>query len=175
MLGYDAVRSGSAFLGPTLGITVGNLVSERLIPRLGLRGALTLSLVVGAAGTVVLAFSLSADGSYLGLLAGVVGFGLGAGLAFNTMFILASTGVRPHEQGAVSGLSSTVLQAGGSAGLAILVAVADRDTTGLTGGALRAATVDGLRSALFVAAAIAAAGVVTVLTLPREPAEETLA
>lgn len=175
VLGYDAVRSGSAFLGPTLGITVGNLVSERLIPRLGLRGALTLSLVVGAAGTVVLAFSLSADGSYLGLLAGVVGFGLGAGLAFNTMFILASTGVRPHEQGAVSGLSSTVLQAGGSAGLAILVAVADRDTTGLTGGALRAATVDGLRSALFVAAAIAAAGVVTAATLPREPAEETLA
>ncbi|GGQ12671.1 MFS transporter [Streptosporangium pseudovulgare] len=168
VLGYDALRSGLAFLGPTLGITAGNLAAERLIPRLGPRGTLVLSLVVGAAGTAVLAASLSADGSYLGLLAGLAGFGLGAGLSFNTMFIVASTGVAPHEQGAVSGISSTVLQAGSSAGLAVLVAVAGHDTTGLTGRALRAATADGLRSALFAAAALALVGVVTALRIPRE-------
>ncbi|MGP3959239.1 MFS transporter [Nonomuraea sp. 3N208] len=167
VLGYDAMQSGLAFLGPTLGITAGNLISERLIPRLGLRGTLTLSVLVGVAGTVVLALSLSVGGSYGGLLAGLVCFGLGAGLSFNTMFILGSTGVAPGEQGAVSGLSSTVLQAGSSAGLAVLVAVADRDLTGLTGEAVRAATANGLRSALFVAAAIGVAGVLAALTLPR--------
>ncbi|MEU6717034.1 MFS transporter [Nonomuraea sp. NPDC046802] len=167
VLGYDAVQSGLAFLGPTLGITAGNLVSERLIPRLGLRGTLALSLLVGAAGMAVLGWSLSVGGSYLGLLAGAAGFGLGSGLTFNTMFIVASTGVAPHEQGAVSGLSSTVLQSGTSAGLAVLVAVAGRDTTGLTGDALLATTVDGLRSALYVAAAIAVIGVATALALPR--------
>ncbi|MFF3664555.1 RNA-guided endonuclease TnpB family protein [Microtetraspora malaysiensis] len=165
---YDALRSGLAFLGPTLAITVGNLAAERLIPHLGTYRTLVLSLVVGAAGTAVLAASLSVSGSYLGLLAGVVGFGLGAGLSFATMFIVASTGVAPHEQGAVSGLSSTVLQAGAGAGLAILVVVAGHDTAGLTGEALRAATVDGLRSALFVAAAVAATGSVAVLAFIRE-------
>ncbi|WP_433216024.1 MFS transporter [Microtetraspora malaysiensis] len=168
VLGYDALRSGLAFLGPTLAITVGNLAAERLIPRLGTYRTLMFSLVVGAAGTAVLAASLSVGGSYVGLLAGVVGFGLGAGLSFATMFIVASTGVAPHEQGAVSGLSSTVLQAGASAGLAVLVAVAGHDTAGLTGEALRAATVDGLRSALFVAAAVAATGSVAALAFIRE-------
>ncbi|MDP4506002.1 MFS transporter [Nonomuraea turcica] len=167
VLGYDAMRSGLAFLGPTLGITAGNLLSERLIPRLGLRGTMILSVLVGVAGTVVLALSLSVGGSYAGLLAGLLGFGLGAGLSFNTMFIVAATGVAPHEQGAVSGLASTVLQAGSSAGLAIMVAVADRDLTRLTGEAVRAATVDGLRSAIFVAAAIAVTGVLAALALPR--------
>jgi MFS family permease len=152
VLDYDAVQSGLAFLGPTLAITVGNLASERLIPRLGLRGTMALSLAVGAAGTAMLALSMSAGGSYLGLLGGVIGFGLGAGLSFNTMFIIAATGVAPYEQGAVSGLSSTVLQAGSSAGLAVLVAVAGAH---------------GVRSAVLTAAAIAVAGVLVALTLPR--------
>lgn len=166
VLGYDALRSGLAFLGPTLGITAGNLLSERLIPRLGLRGTLVLSLLVGAGGTALLAWSLSADGSYLGLLAGLAGFGLGSGMSFATMFIVATTGVAAAEQGAVSGLSSTVLWAGGSTGLAILVAVSARDTTGLAGEALRAATVDGLRAAVFAAAVIALAGVALAARVP---------
>ncbi|GIH60524.1 MFS transporter [Microbispora siamensis] len=165
VLGYDALRSGLAFLGPTLAITAGNLAAERLIPRLGLRGTLILGIAVGATGTAVLAWRLSADGSYLGLLAGVVGFGLGAGLWFSTMFILASTGVAPREQGVVSGLSSTLLQAGSAAGLAVLVAVAGRETTGLTGEALRAATAGGLRSALLVAAVVSVAGMAVTTAL----------
>ncbi|MEU6415505.1 MFS transporter [Microbispora sp. NPDC046933] len=159
VLGYDAVESGLAFLGPTLAITAGNLAAERLIPRLGLRGTLILGMAVGATGTAALAWCLTAGGSYLGLLAGVAGFGLGAGLWFSTMFILASTGVDPREQGVVSGLSSTVLQAGSAAGLAVLVAVAGRGTAGLTGEALRAATAGGLRSAVLVAAVVSVAGV----------------
>ncbi|WP_256862375.1 MFS transporter [Microbispora sp. GKU 823] len=176
VLGYDALQSGLAFLGPTLAITAGNLAAERLIPRLGLRGTLILGMVVGATGTAVLAWRLSADGSYLGLLAGVVGFGLGAGLWFSTMFILASTGVAPREQGVVSGLSSTLLQAGSAAGLAVLVAVAGHETTGLTGEALRAATAGGLRSALLVAAVVSVAGVaVTAALRPAARAQATLA
>ncbi|MBB6556384.1 MFS transporter [Nonomuraea rubra] len=167
VLGYDAMQSGLAFLGPTLGIALGNLVGERLIPRLGLRGTLLLSVLVGVAGTGVLAFSLSVDGTYLGLLVGAVGFGVGSGLSFTTMFILASTGVAAHEQGAVSGLSSTVLQAGSGVGLAVLVSVAGREGEGLAGEALRVAMVEGLRGAFFAAAGIAVVGVVAGLVIPR--------
>ncbi|MFD0468256.1 MFS transporter [Nonomuraea thailandensis] len=52
VLGYDAMQSGLAFLGPTLGIALGNLVGERLIPRIGLRGTLLLSVLVGVAAPV---------------------------------------------------------------------------------------------------------------------------
>ncbi|MEU8172671.1 hypothetical protein AB0C14_07330 [Microbispora hainanensis] len=116
--------------------------------RTGLGGEQVHPLQLGVA-----AWRLSADGSYLGLPAGLAGFGLGAGVWFSAMFILASTGAAPQEQGVVSGLSSTVLQAGSAAGLAVLVAVAGRGTAGLTGEALRAATADGLRSAVLVAPA----------------------
>ncbi|GAA3159546.1 hypothetical protein GCM10010466_57910 [Planomonospora alba] len=171
VLGYDALRSGLAFLGPTLGITAGNLAAERLIPHLGLRGTLVLSLVTGAAGTALLASSLSAGGSCPALLPGLVGFGLGVGLSFNTMFILASTGVAPHEQGAVSGLASTVLQAGSGAGLAVLVAVAGHGATGPAGETLRATATaaDGLRLAVLTAAAVAVTGVAAALAVPRGP------
>ncbi|GAA4953303.1 MFS transporter [Nonomuraea thailandensis] len=168
VLGYDAMQSGLAFLGPTLGIALGNLVGERLIPRIGLRGTLLLSVLVGVAGTGVLAFGLSVDGTYLGLLVGAVGFGVGSGLSFTTMFILASTGVAAHEQGAVSGLSSTVLQAGSGVGLAVLVAVAGRGGEGPAGEALRVATVEGLRGAFLAAAGIAVVGVLAGLAIPRK-------
>ncbi|QIS23138.1 MFS transporter [Nocardia terpenica] len=160
VLGYGAVRSGLAFLGPTLGITVGNLAGERLIPRLGLRGTMALSVTIGVLGTIVLALSLSATGSYLGLLGGLLGFGVGAGLTYSTMFIVAATGVAPQEQGAVSGLAATVLQAGNSAGLAILVAV-----SGHAG--FPAHPVEGLRAAVFTAGIIAVAGALAALVLPR--------
>ncbi|MEN3534037.1 MFS transporter [Microbispora sp. ZYX-F-249] len=170
VLGYGAVESGLAFLGPTLAITAGNLAAERLIPRLGLRGTLVLSLGVGAAGTAALASLLSPGASYLGLLPGLAAYGLGAGLSFATMFMVASTGVAPQVQGVVSGLSSTVLQAGTAAGLAVLVSVAGGDTAGLAGQALRAATSEGLRSAVWVAAAISVIGVAAALALPSAPA-----
>ncbi|XVQ83314.1 hypothetical protein ACQP2K_31415 [Microbispora siamensis] len=94
VLGYDAVESGLAFLGPTLAITAGNLAAERLIPCLGLRGTLILGRAVGATGTAALAWRLSADGSYLGLPAGVVGFGLGAGLTGEALRAATAGGLR---------------------------------------------------------------------------------
>jgi hypothetical protein len=50
-------------------------------------------------------------------------------------------------------VASTTQQIGGAVGLAVLVAVANTDTHGLTGPALRAATASGLRDAMAVAAA----------------------
>ncbi|MFI6816953.1 MFS transporter [Nonomuraea sp. NPDC050328] len=129
VLGYAALQSGLAFLGPTLGITAGNLLSERLLTRLGLRRTLLISLATGVAGTALLGLSLTPDGTYLTLLAGLLGFGLGSGLSFNTLFILASTGVPATDQGAASGLSTTVLQAGSGTGLALLILISGTDGT----------------------------------------------
>ncbi|UGQ09277.1 MFS transporter [Yinghuangia sp. ASG 101] len=137
-MGYSALRTGVAFLGPTLSITVGNLVGERLVARLGVRGLLVAGFVVAAGGTALIAAAMTGGASYPGLLAGIVGFGLGTGVVFSTMWIAAASGVAGEEQGTASGLASTALQFGSGAGLAILVGV------------------DGIRAAVFAVAAGAA-------------------
>ena len=50
-------------------------------------------------------------------------------------------------------MASTAQQVGGTVGLAVFVAVANAGTDGLSGEALRVATVDGLRTAVLLAAA----------------------
>ncbi|MDT7797318.1 MAG: hypothetical protein QOI78_751 [Actinomycetota bacterium] len=60
------------------------------------------------------------------------------------MFGAAADGIAPREQ---------AQQAGGAVGLAVFVTVANAGTHGLTGEALRVATVDGLRTAVLLAAA----------------------
>ncbi|MFF1610757.1 hypothetical protein ACFVYA_23495 [Amycolatopsis sp. NPDC058278] len=55
--------------------------------------------------------------------------------------------------GVASGVASTAPQIGGSVGLAVFVAVANASTHRQSGEALRVATVDGLRTAVLLAAA----------------------
>lgn len=147
---YSALRTGVAFLGPTLSITVGNLVGERLIGRLGIRTTLALAFSVAAGGTALLAAAVAGGSTYAGLLPGIAAFGLGTGIAFSTMWMAAATGVAAHEQGMASGVASTALQFGSGAGLAVLVSL------------------DGTRTVLYsVAVAAVVLGIVTALALPR--------
>nr|WP_041731298.1 MFS transporter [Conexibacter woesei] len=166
VLGFSALEGGAAFLGPTLAITAGNLISERLVARYGTRTTLIAGMALGSAGAVLLAAGISAGGTYLGALGGIVVVGLAMGLIFPAMFLAASTGVESHEQGTASGLASTALQVGGGAGLAVLVGIATADLDGLTGEPLRIATADGLRTVVYVVAGGALLGVLAALRLP---------
>jgi sugar phosphate permease len=65
------------------------------------------------------------------------------------MFVAASSGVAPDEQGVASALATTAQQIGGAIGLAALIAVAN---AGLTTDAALPAVAAGLRSALWIAA-----------------------
>lgn len=170
VLGYSALEGGLAFLGPTLAITAGNAIADRLVAHLGTRVALVAGMLVGALGAALLALEISADGTYTVTLAGIVVAGLGMGLVFPPMFIAASSGVAGHEQGTASGMASTALQVGSGAGLAVLVGIASADLDGLTGEALRGATADGLSSAYLVIAAGALLGALVALALPRRGA-----
>ncbi|MFD9942115.1 MFS transporter [Nonomuraea sp. NPDC059023] len=166
VLGFSALQTGVAFLGPTLSITFGNTISERLIGRLGTRTTLIAGLVAGAAGSALLGPGMTADGSYLTVLAGIVVVGLGMGLIYPAMFNAVGSGVDGSEQGTASGIANTALQVGSGAGLAVLVAVANAGLGGLSGEALRAATADGLAVAAYVAAAGSLLGVLAALRLP---------
>jgi hypothetical protein len=107
------------------------------------------SLTVGSAGTAILGISLTVDGSYLALLPGLVALGAGQGAAYTVMFGAATAGAPAHQQGFASAVASTAQQIGGAVGLAVLVAIANARTNGVTG----AAATDGLRAAILIAAA----------------------
>ncbi|MFD8386008.1 MFS transporter [Streptomyces sp. NPDC059679] len=171
MHGYDALPAGLACLVPMVAIAVGSQTAGRLATRYGIRAVLIAGLVVGAVGTVVVGASMAVDASYLALVPGLVVMGLGQGAGYTLMFGAAALGVAPQEQGAASGVASTSQQVGGAVGLALLVAVAGAGLDGQRGEALRAATTDGLRTAVFVAAAGIVVTALVALGL-RRPAPE---
>ncbi|MFI6796051.1 MFS transporter [Streptosporangium canum] len=150
---YSALSTGAAFLVPSLMIAAGTQVGERMATRTGMRPTLLTGIVTGAVGAVLLAVGMSAGGSYWHILPGILVGGLGQGLTWTGMWIAAASGVASGQQGVASGMASTALQVGTALGLAVLVALAARDTTGLAGEALRGEITGGLRVAIYVAAA----------------------
>ncbi|WP_433226781.1 MFS transporter [Microtetraspora malaysiensis] len=151
--GYDALRTGLAFLVPMAAIVAGSQLAGRLATVRGTRTAMIASLAVGGFGTVILGATLTTDGSYVALLPGLIVLGVGQGAGYTLMFGAATAGTPANQQGVASAAASTAQQIGGAVGLAVLVAIAGAHTGGLTGSALRAATTDGLCTAVFVAAA----------------------
>jgi hypothetical protein len=104
---------------------------------------------------------------------GCIPLSIGDGVVYTAMFIAASTGVREHDQGIASGMASTGTQIGAAAGLAVLVLIANSQTDGQTGEALRIAIADGLRTAVLAIAAGIAATILVALNL--RAADETTA
>ncbi|MFD4241743.1 MFS transporter [Streptomyces sp. NPDC058525] len=152
VLGYDALRTGAGFLLPTAVVVAGSATAGRLVTRFGLRPTLVASLAVGALGAVGLGLAISPDGSYAGLVPGLVALGIGDGVVFTAMFIAAATGVPDRQQGIASGIASTGSGAGAAVGLAVLVLIATAGLDGLSGEPLRTATADGISTALFFVA-----------------------
>jgi MFS family permease len=148
--GYDPLRTGLAFLVPTAVVVAGSTVAGQAVTRFGLRRTLIAALAVGAGGAIALGLGMSAGGSYVALVPGLVGVSLGDGAVFTMMFIAASTGVSDRKQGVASGMVSTSSGIGAVVGLAVLVLVANARTSGLVGDELREAAADGIRSTIFV-------------------------
>ncbi|MGP4025778.1 MFS transporter [Actinomadura sp. 3N407] len=150
---YSPLQTGLAFLVPSLAIAAGTQVGERLVGRIGLRATLLGGLVVGAPGTALMAYAVSADGPYAALLPGILVSGVGQGVVWTGMWIAAASGVEAGEQGVASGMASTAQQVGGAVGLAVIVALTNSGLDGLTGDPLRRELAGGIQTATYVAAA----------------------
>ena len=129
VLGYDAIRTGAAFLPISLSIGVLSLgFSARLNGRFGPRAVLLFALASIAAGLALLS-QVPVDGRYVvDLLPAMLLLGVGGGLAFPALMTLAMSSVRPEDSGLASGLVNTTQQVGGALGLAILASVAESRT-----------------------------------------------
>ncbi|MEN3584420.1 MFS transporter [Streptomyces sp. ZYX-F-203] len=162
---YSAFATGLAFLVPALVTALGTHAGERAVARIGVRRVLAGGMLAGAVGAAALASALTADGPYTRLLPGIVLLGLGQGAVWTGMWIVAASGVPAADQGVASGMASTTLQVGAAVGLALLVALAG----GFDHGPPDSARLDGIRAAVFAAAAVLCGGVLLALA-PRRAA-----
>lgn len=160
--GLAPLTSGLAVVPLALAIVVGTNVGSRLVNRLGARAAAAIGLGIGLVSLAAIGLQLTPAANYFShVLPWLVLDGLGQGITWTAMWIAASTGVRPTEQGVASGITSTAQQVGGAVGLAVLVAITSAPAA--TAPSSAEGLNNGLAAAFGVAAAIAGAGAIAAL------------
>ncbi|WP_405902029.1 MFS transporter [Streptomyces sp. NBC_00656] len=123
ILDFSPLKAGLAFLPISAIIAVGAGFASQLLPKWGPKPFMVTGALLAAAGLGWLT-QTDVHSSYLGSLLGpVLVFGLGMGLQFVSLTLMAVSGVEPKEAGAASGILNTTQQVGGSLGLSILVTV----------------------------------------------------
>ncbi|GAA5154849.1 MULTISPECIES: MFS transporter [Amycolatopsis] len=164
VLGETALRAGLSLLPMLAVISLGVLVSQRLIPALGPRPLVVGGALVAAAGLWWLS-GLPAHPAYVThVLAPTLVVGAGTSLTMMPGIVAATTGVDPRHAGVASGLLNMCRQLGGALGIAALVTLAST-VTGPGAANDPAAVVHGYRAALLALAALSVATAVIALFL----------
>jgi EmrB/QacA subfamily drug resistance transporter len=178
VLGYNALKTGIAYLPLSLSLILASVLASRLVDRVTPKPVLVAGLLVATGGYVLLA-RVTGHGDYAShVLPAMLVLGVGFGLSFVPITIAATTGVAAGDSGIASGLVNTTQQVGGSLGLAILSSVsASRIANAVDGGSpLPDALTHGFKGAFTVGAVFCAAGVVLAMTLlpgrPRRAEDE---
>ena len=181
VLGYDALEIGLAFL--PVAVLIGALslgFSARLNMRFGARATLIPGLVADRRRAPAVR-----AGPRRRLLRRPTScrrwscFGLGAGLSFPSLAMLAMSGATRSDSGLASGLVNTSLQVGGALGLAVLATLSTTRTANLlaSGESTASALTGGYRLAFLIGAGlvIAAIGVAVAVLRPETAEVEVLA
>jgi len=158
VLRYDPLQVGLAFLPGNVIMAIFSVgISAKLVMRFGLKAPLGTGLALAGLGLALLVRA-PIDGNYVvDVLPSMILLGLGAGIAFNPMIIVAMTDVEPERSGLASGLVNTSFMMGGALGLAVLASIAAARTgDSLASGAAQiAALTDGYHAAFAIGAAFA--------------------
>jgi MFS family permease len=158
VLHYEPLQVGLAFLPGNIVMAVFSVgISAKLVMRYGLRAPLVTGLGLAGIGLLLLVRA-PIDGNYLlDVFPSMVLLGVGAGIAFNPMIIVAMTDVEPERSGLASGLVNTSFMMGGALGLAVLVSLAAARTgDALAAGVPQIAALnDGYHAAFAIGAAFA--------------------
>jgi EmrB/QacA subfamily drug resistance transporter len=174
VLGYDAIRTGLAFLPLTLAIGVLSMgITARAMERFGQLPTLTFGLVMIIAGLVLLSVQGVHASYFPGLFFAFLCMGLGAGSSFLPLLTIGMSEAPPRDAGLASGIVNVSLQLFGAIGLAALGTIATDHSKALakSGDPLTSALTGGYHLAYLVGAACVALGILASFLLLRPPAE----
>jgi EmrB/QacA subfamily drug resistance transporter len=175
ILRFSPIATGFAFLPVAVLIGAAAGVSQRIVPRFGVRAVAVTGMTIAAAG-LALMVRVSVHGTYAGtMLPALILLAVGLGLAFVPATLIGVSSVHGDDAGLASGLFNTAQQVGGAVGLAVLATVAASRTSSLVSGlghhpgaqALAAATVSGYRIAFLVAAGFMVAAILVIVSFLR--------
>jgi len=122
--GYSPLRTGVAFLPFAAALLVGSALAARLVPRIGARPLLIAGAAASAGGLYWLS-RMSEHGTYAGeLLGAALTIGVGLGLLFVPLSLVALAHVGEADTGVASSLLNAGRQIGAAIGLAVLGTVA---------------------------------------------------
>ena len=126
VLGYSPLDVGLSFLPANLIMAAFSLgLSAKLVMRFGTRLPLAGGLFLAGLGLALFALSPVGGSFLLHVLPGMTLLGLGAGMAFNPVLLIAMNDVAPSDSGLASGVVNTSFMMGGALGLAVLASLAD--------------------------------------------------
>jgi len=124
VLGYNALKTGVAYLPLTAVIMVASGAAAQLVPRVGAR-PLLLAGAPAVAGGLYWLSRLGEHSSYAGAVLGpMLVIAVGFGLLFVPLTLVAMSRVADEETGVAASLRNTGQQVGGSIGLAVFGTVA---------------------------------------------------
>ena len=122
--GYSPLRTGVAFLPFAAALLVGSAVAAQFVPRIGARPLLIAGAAASAGGLYWLS-RMSEHGTYAGdLLGAALTIGVGLGLLFVPLSLVALARVGEADTGVASSLLNAGRQVGAAIGLAVLGTVA---------------------------------------------------
>ncbi|UKS23958.1 MFS transporter [Paenibacillus sp. HWE-109] len=164
VLHYSAIQSGLSFLPLTLSALLGARLINKMVSAVGIAGTMACGMALGVLGFILLT-QLSTSGSAWSILPGILILGIGQAFVFTTMYIAASTGINPQEQGVASAIVTTGQQIGGSIGLAVIMAIISTSLdTEATMESMSLNDLNGaIRVAFFIDAGIALLGILVAL------------
>lgn len=123
VLEFSPLLTGLAFLPTTVASFLSARSVTKLLPRFGPKPLTVAGTAIATVGMIWLTF-ISATSTYgVNILGPMILVGLGVGMPFVTLTLVALAGVAPSDAGAAAGLLNVVQQVGGSLGLAILVTI----------------------------------------------------
>jgi MFS family permease len=166
--GYSPLEAGLRTLPWTGMPMIVAPIAGALSDRIGSRPLMAAGLGLQAVAIVWLGAITSVDVPYIELVPAFVLGGTGMALVFSPVANAILGAVQPHEAGQASGANNAIRELGGVLGVAVLAAVFSASGGYQSGQAF----VDGLQPALFVGAAVLAAGAVAALLVPGKPREE---
>jgi EmrB/QacA subfamily drug resistance transporter len=181
VLGYSPLKTGLIFLPMTIGVVTGSMIVSRITFRFGVKRLLIYGMCALTIGLLGLTrISVHGSSLWIMLVAGTLA-STAMPFGFIPSTISAMQGVKPQEAGLASAVANTARLMGGALGLAILATLAsshsDADLRHPTAAihTVNQALVSGFQLAFWVAAAIAALGIlVAAFVMPSpQPATST--